>query len=158
MEKPAQLQRSSLQQPTRGPAIHPNMIVGKGPVTSNAALNMGIGASVVGGSQAGFMAVTGGGQVLATSIFLNLVSQLIKDQKWFPEHKGLIAVMLILSFAVGFFIFYASSPDEVTRVGNSFMNMANSTMQAVLNYKGDKAAGLNALEPVPAGREFGGLG
>lgn len=152
-----QLQRSLLQQPTRGPALAQPQgpIVGNGPVTGNAALNMGIGAGVVGTSQAGFMAATGGTQVLATSIFLNLISQLIKDQKWFPEHKGLIAVMLVVSFLVGFFIFYAASPDEVTRIGNSFMNMANSTMQAILNYKGDKASGLNAMEPVPAGKEYG---
>lgn len=141
-------------QPTRGPALQ-GPIVGKGPVTQNAPLNMAMGASVVGASQAGFMAVTGGGQVLATSVFLNLIAQLVKDLKWFPEHKGLIAVMLVVSFLVGFFIFYAASPDEVTRVGNSFMNMANSTMQAVLNYKGDKAAGLNVLEPVPPEKEYG---
>lgn len=138
-----------MQAPGQGP------IVGKGPVTDNAALNMGIGAGVIGASQTGFMVATGGPQVLATSVFLNLIAQLIKDQKWFPEHKGLIAVMLILSFAVGFFIFYAASSDEVTRIGNSFMNMANSTMQAILNYKGDKASGLNAMEPVPAGKEYG---
>lgn len=140
-------------QPTRGPALS-NLVVGKGPVTDNAALNMGIGAGVIGTSQAGFMAATGGGQVLATSVSLNLLAQLVKDQKWFPEHKGLIVLMLLASFAIGYFIFYQTSPDDATRLSNSFINMANSTMQAILNYKGDKAAGLNALEPVPEGKEF----
>lgn len=142
---------------TNPPTIAP--IVGKGPVTEHAPLNMAIGAGVVGATQAGFMAVTGGGQVLATSVFLNLISQLVKDVKWFPEHKGLIVVMLLVSFVIGYFIFYQGD------VGNSFINMANSTMQAILNYKGDKAAGLNAMAPVPDHLEFaagsamaGGLG
>lgn len=132
-------------------------IVGQGPVTEHAALNMGIGAGVVGASQAGFMVMTGGGQVLATSVFLNLVSQLVKDFTWFPEHKGLIILMLLLSFLVGYFIFYSTGAvDDPARLANSFMNMANSTMQAILNYKGDKASGLNALAPVSDDKEFKG--
>lgn len=117
---------------------------------------MVLGAGVVGASQAGFLAVTGGGQVLATSIFLNLLSQLVKDWKWFPERKGLIVLMLPVSFAIGYFIFYATgNADDPARIANSFMNMANSTMQAILNYKGDKTAGLNALQPVPPDKEYG---
>lgn len=139
---------TATQPPTKAP------VVGQGPVTANAPLNMAMGAGVVGATQAGFMAVTGGGEVLATSLFLNLVSQLVKDIKWFPEHKGLIVLMLILSFAVGYFVFYLASPDTGDRIANSFRNMANSTMQAIVNYKGDKAAGLNAL--APADKEFKG--
>lgn len=130
-------------------------VIVQGPVTESPPLNVAIGASVVGASQLGFMAATGGGQVLATSLFLNLISQLVKDIKWFPEHKGLIVLMLCVSFVIGYFIFYRASPDDATRLANSFTNMANSTMQAVLNYKGDKASGLNMLVPTPADKEYG---
>lgn len=129
-------------------------IIGKGPVTEHAPVNLAMGASVVGATQAGFMAVSGGGQVLATSIFLNLVSQLVKDIKWFPEHKGLIVLMLVLGFGVGYFVWYLADQDGASRLSNSFMNAVNSTMQAIMNYKGDKASGLNALAPVPTDREF----
>lgn len=126
-------------------------VIGQGPVTSSAPLNVVMGASVAGATQAGFAAVTGEGWVLATSMFLNLVGQLVKGPKWFPEHKGLIVVMLLVSFAVGYFVLFGGVDNLTERVRESFVNMSNSTMQAVINYKADKAAGLNVMPPVAEG-------
>lgn len=140
----------TLENPVATTATRPHItapVIGQGPVTTSAPLNIAMGMGVAGASQAGFAAVTGDGWVLATSIFLNLVSQLVKGPKWFPEHKGLIIVMLLASFLIGYFIWYGSLNDGLDRLRESFANMANSTMQAILNYKADKAAGLNALPP-----------
>lgn len=111
---------------------------------------MMMGAGVVGGSHWGMAQMTGGPEVLGTSVFLNLVGQLCKKFKWFPEHEGLILLFLVSSFVIGFFILFQHD------TARAFLHMANSTMEAILNYKGDKAAGLNVMPPTPVEREFGG--
>lgn len=126
-------------------------IVGQGPVTTNAPVNMAMGAAVVAGTQYGMAAMTGGPEVLGTSTFLNLIGQLFKRIKWFPEHEGLIVVFLIVSFLVAYFLLPTIGHDA----GRAFLHMANSTMQAILNYKGDKAAGLNVMPPVEPEKEYG---
>lgn len=131
--------------PTRAP------IIGQGPVTENPLINTAIGMGVVGASQAGFAAMTGSAEVLGTSTFLNLIGQLFKKVKWFPEHEGLIVLFLAISFVVAYFLL----PGTAHEAGKAFLHMANSTMQAILNYKGDKAAGLNVMPPVPEHQEFG---
>lgn len=123
-------------------------IVGKGPITDNAGLNTAIGTAVVGASQAGMATLTGGPEVLGTSIFLNLVGQLVKKVKWFPEHEGLIVLFFVLAFLVSVFVLFHGD------IARAFLNAANSTMQALVNYKGDKAAGLNIMPPVPEHLEF----
>lgn len=135
--------------PTTPPTQAP--IVGQGPVTESAPLNVAMGAAVVGASQYGMAAMTQSTDVLAVSVFLNLLGQLVKGFKWFDEHKLLILVFLVASFLVCYFVLYGQDHNLVA----SFKTMANSTMQAVLNYKGDKAAGLNVMPPTPAEREFG---
>lgn len=130
-----------------GPGVAP--IVGKGPVTDNPVVNTGIAAAVVGGTQAGFAALTGGPEVLGTSIFLNLVAQIVKKPKWFPEHEGLIVIMFVVAFVVGIFLLFG-----VENVGKAFLNAANATMQAILNYKGDKAGGLNVMPPLADEQSF----
>lgn len=140
----------TLENPVATTATRPHTtapVIGQGPVTTNAPLNIAMGMGIAGASQAGFAAMTGDAWVLATSTFLNLVGQLVKGPKWFPEHKGLIIVMLVVSFVIGYFIWYGGIQDGLDRLRESFANMANSTMQAVLNYKADKAAGLNMLPP-----------
>jgi hypothetical protein len=112
---------------------------------------MAMGAAVVGASQYGMAAMTGGPEVLGTSTFLNLVGQLFKRIKWFPEHEGLIVVFLVVSFLVAYFLLPTIGHDA----GRAFLHMANSTMQAILNYKGDKAAGLNVMPPVEPEKEYG---
>lgn len=126
-------------------------VVGQGPVTQSAPLNVAMGAAVVGASQYGMAALTGGAEVLGTSVFLNLLGQLFKGAKWFPEHRGLIVLFLIISFVVAFLLLPNTNHDA----GKAFLHMANSTMQAILNYKGDKAAGLNVMPPVPIENEYG---
>lgn len=131
--------------PTRAP------IVGQGPITESPPINIAMGAAVVAGSQYGMAAMTGGPEVLGTSVFLNLVGQLFKGYKWFPEHKGLIVLFLIISFVVAYFLL----PGTAHEAGRAFLHMANSTMQAILNYKGDKAAGLNVMPPTEPEKEYG---
>lgn len=138
-----EVQQSSLSA-TRGP------IVGQGPVTNNPLVNMAMGGSVIGVSQWGMAALTGGPEVLGTSVFLNLVGQLFKGYKWFPEHKGLIVIFLVVSFLISYFVLF---PDH--NIARAFQHMANSTMEAILNYKGDKASGLNAMPSVPEHLEYG---
>lgn len=123
-------------------------IVGQGPITSSAPLNMAMGAAVVGTSQWGMAALTGGPEVLGTSVFLNLMGQLFKGAKWFPEHKGLIILFLVVSFVIAYFVLFDRE------AGRAFLHMSNSTMEAILNYKGDKAAGLNIMPPVPEHKEY----
>lgn len=127
----------------------PLPIVGQGPVTGSAPVNMAMGATVIGASQYGMAALTQSTDVLSVSVFLNLLGQLVKGFKWFDEHKLLILVFLLASFALCFFVLY--NHDAVA----SFKTMANATMQAILNYKGDKAAGLNVMPPTPEEKEFG---
>lgn len=124
-------------------------IVGQGPVTESAPLNMAMGAGVVGATHWGMAALTGGPEVLGTSVFLNLVGQLFKNIKWFPEHKGLIVLFLILSFVVAYFVLFDHN------VGRAFLHMANSTMEALINFKADKASGLNIMPSVPEHLEYG---
>lgn len=143
-----------LENPVATTATRPHTtapVIGQGPVTTSAPLNIAMGMGIAGASQAGFAVMTGGGWVLATSTFLNLIGQLVKGPKWFPERKGLIIVMLVISFVIGYFVIFGGLSNDLDRLRESFANMANSTMQAVLNYKADKAAGLNMLPPTKEG-------
>jgi hypothetical protein len=136
------------QNPTPTNPLTIGPVVGKGPVTESAPLNFMMGSGIVGATQAGFAAMTSGPEVLGTSVFLNLISQVVKRWKWFPEHTGLIVVMLVASFVTGYFVLFDHN------AAKAFLNMANSTMAALVNYKGDKAAGLNVLAPVPEHLEY----
>lgn len=106
--------------------------------------------------------LTGGPEVVGTALFLNLVGQLVKRIKWFPEHEGLIALFLLTSFAAGLVFFYPQTPGHATqfiwedtaRLGKAFLHMANSTMEALLHYKADKASGLNIMPPTEPDKEF----
>lgn len=135
--------------PTVTPAIKASgPVVEQGPVTTSAPLNAVLGASVVGGANVGATMLTGDPLATAMALFLNLIAQPIKKIKWFPEKEGLIVLMLVVSFGLGYFMLYQGDPIK------SFVTSAISTMLAKLNYKGDKASGLNILEPTPANKEF----
>lgn len=151
--------------PTHPPTTAP--IIGQGPVTESAPLNVMMGAGVAGATAWGMAQMTGGPEVLGTAVFLNLVGQLTKKIKRFPEHEGLIALFMALAFIAGLIFFYPAAPghqglvgllDDTSRLGKAFLHMANSTMEALLHYKADKAAGLNVMPPTPEHLEFRGLG
>lgn len=172
IEQPAQPANSTAQSqadltnpvvvtPTAPPTQAP--VVGQGPVTDSAPINVAMGASVAGATAWGMTQLTGGPEVVGTALFLNLVGQLVKRIKWFPEHEGLIALFLLASFAAGLVFFYPHSPgvptsdplwQDTTRLGKAFLHMANSTMEALLHYKADKASGLNIMPPTEPDKEF----
>lgn len=123
-------------------------------ITQSAPLNVGIAAATVGATNMALTTATAPingavPAVIATALFLNLVHQVIKKIKWFPEHEGTIIVGLLISFLVGYFLLYHGD------TANSFINAACSTVQSLINYKGDKASGLNILPPTPPELEFG---
>lgn len=124
------------------------------PLTTDPIKNVGIAAGVVGATQGAMYAATAQMNgplpaVAATSVFLNLVIQPLKKVKWIPEHEFAVIFGLLVSFAVGYFLLYHGDTAQ------SFVNSAMSTFQAIVNYKGDKASGMNILPPTPAHLEFG---
>lgn len=151
--------------PTKPPTQAP--VVGQGPVTENAPVNMAMGAGVAGATAWGMAQMTGGPEVLGTALFLNLTGQLTKKIKWFPEHEGLIVLFMVLAFVAGLVFFYPHTLGapitgnwiqdllgDTSRLGKAFLHMANSTMEALLHYKADKASGLNIMPPVPMEKEW----
>lgn len=128
--------------PARGP------VVGQGPLTSSAPLNIGIGTAAVGGVNTGMVALqsAGGDPPWANgmAIILNLLMQPLKKQ--FPllqQHEWAILVMMAIAFVLGYIVIFHGDSAK------AFINMGYSTVTALGNYKGDKASGLNILPPAP---------
>lgn len=105
--------------------------------------NAGFGAALTGMDPIGAAANTG------TAVFLNfIVAQPIKKIKNFPEQTLLQPLMFVVAFLALYFIVFHSD------MGKAFITAATSTATAVANYKADKAAGTNLLQPTPPEKEF----
>lgn len=124
-------------------------VVGQGPVTQSAPVNLAIGGVAAGAAHAGAAMLTGDPLANAMALFLNLIAQPIKKLKWFPEKEGLIVLFIVVSFLIGWFFLYHGD------AARTFTTTAVSTMLAKVGYKADKASGLNILEPTSAEQEFG---
>lgn len=117
------------------------------PITSSVPLNVGIGAVVAAIPNAGYGVIAQQMDPLGPLInsgmaaFLNIIAQPMKNIKGLDQNTWLAPILLVIAFIVGYFLVFGGEANK------AFLNAATSTITAIANYKADKAAGTNILQP-----------
>jgi hypothetical protein len=119
-------------------------------LTPSAPINMGMGATVVGGSNAGTTAIAGADVALLAG-GLTMGFQFLKGNRHFDQHRWAHLTLLLLGILIGVVVLGILGHQAWD---TAIAKGAGIATQAYLNYTGAKVAGLPGLPAAASGGGF----
>lgn len=117
-------------------------IVNKGPITSSAPLNIGLGTAAIAVANYGVSWVTEDKWSSGIALVLNVIMQPAKKMLPFLSHYewACLFMFIVAAALLYFFVF----PGDVAQ---ALVKGGGAVIDAIGNYKGDKASGFNIMKP-----------